>query len=343
MKINTKLPSALLEAEVDSVAAFKQALDRVLPKAESLAKRAFLDNDRQSWEEVQEALYVLNTDDMERLTDPASWQSILNKCIRNILENIQNSGRTPYQLKLKESYTCDRALQYLYEAATGHRINTHPLLIYMAENGLPQEVVRTFLDNYYVNNRLFHLHLATLCLNTPLHARHDLTTNLYDELGGDEAEMAHPLLFLRSYNSIGLSKVITPLAESMFLLNTKAAFSHLSSDYRKGFGGFGFIEITMPKQMRFILAGLERSGLPKADLIFWDLHITVDERHGDTWFDEMRELITTEEDANIIFDGGMRLLDARAAFYDGVWRYAQPLLGVQSTPRRAVACEVGAV
>jgi hypothetical protein len=92
----------------------------------------------------------------------------------------------------------------------------------------------------------------------------------------------------------------------------------------------------MPAQMKGILKGLRASGLDEQQTIFWDLHITIDERHGESWFNEMRELIKTEADYRVILCAGVRLLNARTALYDDVLATIEAMRGNQGENRKAV-------
>ncbi len=105
------------------------------------------------------------------------------------------------------------------------------------------------------------------------------------------------------------------------MVNAKTYAAFLSGDYYFGMGGFGYIELAMPNQMIKILKGLEKSGLPKQDLEFWDAHITLDLEHGKTWFSEMLKLIKNSEQAQRCLEGGSSLLEARAKMFDSILRF----------------------
>lgn len=323
MKIQIDRPAIMNHDEPATWTQMCSVVNAHRSKVVELAERAFRDEQRQAWEQMQSALYLWNTEDLERTLHPTSYASMTHRTFRNMAAVVQNAYRPHRALQCRHRFSTDAALQELYQAATSHRINHHPLIVHLEEGSLNAAAVRLFLDNYYVNNRLFHLHIATLSAAAPLQRRNDLYSNLYDELGGEDAHLAHPLLFLRNYDTIGRTETIRPLPESLNLLNVKVLMTHLASDCLGGFGGLGFIEIAMPRQMRCILAGLRRSGMPERDLIFWETHITIDEQHGRNWFAEMRELLSTADDAEALLNGGVALLDARAGVYDGIWRAMQ--------------------
>jgi pyrroloquinoline quinone (PQQ) biosynthesis protein C len=290
------------------------------PRIEALAKGAFAEGDRKAWEEVQRLLYHWNIDDLERRTSITDPTRVFHHILRNaILAEEEDMVAASVRLQCMDRFTPEVAVQELYDLAKAHPIATHPLLVEMSKNGLPKDAVRLFLENYYINNRVFHLHIAALSLSAPLELRGEMYRNLNDELGQAVFNSAHPVIFLRNFRSIGRPETITPLVESLHLLNQKVYAALLSGDYRYGVGGFGFLELTMPRQMQQIYHGLQRSGLPEEDLEFWPLHVSIDERHGEDWFNEMRQIIHTPEHALSALRGGKRVLDARAGFYDGVW------------------------
>ncbi len=318
MKINIQMPQTLDSSNIVSIDDMKNYYDSATEFIKPIALRAFRDSDELSFSKIQHILYHYNTNDMERIVDPTSLRGVAERAVRNFIFSIQEDYYVPYLKEINGQFSIEKAINVLKEEALSHRINSHPLFKVM-DAGLSKDEIRIFLDNYYVNNRLFHLHLATLSLTTPLVKRNDLFANLYDELGCDDVDNAHPTLFLKNYDFIGLSDSIEPSSGTLHLLNTKIGLTHLSSDFRKGFGGLGFIEISMPVQMKSILKGLTNSGMSTSQTTFWDLHISIDERHGESWFHEMRELINSVDDYKIILDSGIRLLNARASLYDDIY------------------------
>ena len=292
------------------------------PDVRALARRAFHDRDRASWESVQKLLYLWNMEEFRRTTPVTDHGRAVRQALRNCIieEQERVDGDDPgLRLACYDSFSQDRALDELYHRAIEHRINTHPLLREMQEHHLSPEGVQLFLENYYVNNCIFHLHIASQSMSVPFEIRPELAQNFYDELGEGRRDRAHPVLFLKNFDAFGRPDSVTPLAESLHLMNTKIYCSMLAGSYHVGLGCFGFIEVTMPTQMRAILAGLGRSGLSRDNLEFWRLHISIDEVHGKTWFEEMRQLITTPEQAQDVLRGGIRGLDGRAGVYDAVW------------------------
>ena len=288
---------------------------------EQLATAAFSDSEKNFdiWNDIQKLLYIWNLKDLFKENNQELNTAFL-LLLRNKIIEIEKKFSSVHKLNSFDNFTPQMAIKELYEKANEHRINNHPLLTYMEKNGLNLNAVKIFLENYYVNNRVFHLFVAQQSLFTPMEMRVELYKNLFDELGTGDHDMAHPILFLKNFDTIGHLKQIQPLPETLFLFNTKYYSIVLSGDYHYGTGGLGFIEVAMPCQMMMILAGLRKSQIPEKDLEFWRVHITIDQEHGKAWFNEMEELIHTPEHAQACLNGGLNLLEARAKMYDGIWK-----------------------
>jgi hypothetical protein len=98
----------------------------------------------------------------------------------------------------------------------------------MQSSGLHKKALKAFLENYYVNNRLFHLFIAALSLSSPFNHRVELAGNFFDEMGEGDLSLAHPNLFLKNFNSFGVPSVISPEPEALHLVNAKTYAAFLS-------------------------------------------------------------------------------------------------------------------
>jgi len=329
MKIHVPMPSVANLPEPQSWQHTVSIVDAHEPRITDLAIRAFKEGVPDAWYDIQCILYHWNLEELERTAAVTDFARTSRQILRNAILRVEEEvRRSELSLDCLSDFSSEKAINELEKIARDHQINTHPLLVHMEEVGLSKEECRLLLDNYYVNNRVFHLHIAAQSLSTPFELRAELYQNLYDELGTGTPSEAHPLLFLRSYKSLGGSdRVVEPLIGAIHLLNTKIYHTLLSGNYRNGLGALGFLEITMPVQMRKLLSGFKKSGLTKDETIFWDLHISLDEEHGDAWFDEMKKILQTPEDALAILEGGQAVLDARCAFYDSVYNAVEKKQG----------------
>ncbi|EKD75389.1 MAG: hypothetical protein ACD_44C00144G0003 [uncultured bacterium] len=317
-KISISLPKIFYIKNIKTIDdAYKKILE-LQPLLINLSNLAFTENNKKAWDIIQKLMYYWNYRDILRIERIQDNTPLVEYALRKVILDTQQQTLPNYKLECENSFTPERAVQELSEKALSHRINQHPLLERMTQHGLEMQHIKLFLENYYVNNRMFHLFIVALSLCSPLERRTELANNFYDEMGSGDSRMAHPELFLKNFNNLNRPEVITPLPESLYLVNTKTHAAFLSGDYHYGMGGFGYIELTMPNQMKKILNGLMKSGLPKADLEFWEIHITIDIEHGKRWFSEMLQLIETPEQAKKCLAGGISLLDARATMYDGI-------------------------
>ncbi|MEK8089326.1 iron-containing redox enzyme family protein [Thermithiobacillus plumbiphilus] len=330
MKIAVPMPKYGIFKPAATLAEAQDTIQAHLSGVDALAYAAFIEGNSRAWVDAQNLLYHWNLDELERKSPVTDYSRLIRQVLRNRLLEVEERVRKErYTLACWNKFTPDIAIEELKAAALNHRIHSHPLLDHMSAEGLPPEAVQLFLDNYYVNNRVFHLHIAAQSLSAPFSMRAEMYKNLYDELGSGEPSEAHPLLFLRNYRTLHLPDTIIPLTGSVFLLNTKIYHTFLSGNVLQGVGGLGFLELAMPAQMEKIFAGLKKSNLPVKDLVFWEVHITLDKEHGESWFEEVRDLVRSREDAKALFEGGMSLLDARARFYDDVWGAVQEMIEPQ--------------
>lgn len=285
-----------------------------------LARRAFEQQDGQAWYDVQSLLYHWNLEELERTTPVTDLGRFVRQSLRNEILPLQFPEKEIPLPFSEDNFDRRQALEALRDMAHRHRITRHPLLAYMSEHGLSPDSLRIFLENYYINNRVFHLHVAAQSLSVPLEMRAGMYQNLFDELGRGVVGEAHPVLFLKNFRKIGLpDEAVRPLGEALNLLNTKIYFSFLSGDFRKGIGGLGLLELTMPAQMQQLYDGMLKSGLSAEDAVFWKIHIDLDAEHGEEWIQHTAPYIETLAHAKSMVQGGMAVLDARAGFYDGVW------------------------
>jgi len=315
VNVNSNL---LLDTPIKTYEEARQFIDANLGEVRLLAENAFRNKIKPSWDEIQNLLYYWNINTLMK-KNIADYRNHIFETLRNEVANIEAMSRESYILACESNFTPSQAVSELAERANSHRINNHPLLLALHEDGLSLDAVRILIDNYYVNNRAFHLFVAALSLSTPIEYRPELAVNFYDEMGEGDFAMAHPILFFKNYHSLGVPTVIEPLPEALCLLNSKLYATLLSGDYCFGMGGFGFIELTMPNQMIKIFEGLKKSDLKDADLEFWETHIAVDLKHGEAWFEEMEKFLDSPTIAHQCLQGGMYLLEARATMYDGIW------------------------
>lgn len=221
VKIEVPLPKQVLVSDIKNIDDVHKKVSELSPFIIELAISAFVDDDKDAWDMVQRLLYYWNYRDLMRIDRVRDHTPLVEYALRQIVLNIQVKHTPIYHLECIKNFTPERAVDELAEKALSHRINQHPLLEKMMSDGLNVKGVRLFLENYYINNRLFHLFIAALSFSTPMVRRAELANNFYDEMGSGDAFMAHPLLFLKSFNTLGQPTCITPQPESLSLVNAK--------------------------------------------------------------------------------------------------------------------------
>lgn len=323
MKIYVPYPEEGKFKEPQSWQAMQDVVEQSLPVITRLADKAFYQRDYSSWEKLQQLLFYWNSEIFNARKEQACFTASVKAVLRNVILKTQYEALahdSPIELQCRDTFTTRAAVEEIYAVASNHRMNSHPFLKMMAEDGLSREMARLFIENWNTDSQIFHLYIAMQSLNTPFELRGELYHNLHEELGEGKIENAHPVIYERNYRTMPRSRVIEPLTESLHMFNTQVYYTSLSGNFRKGLGGLGFIELNVPVQMQMIYDGLRKSGFPDKDLIFWPLHIALDSEHGEAWFDEMAKVIQTADDAQAALEGGVRVLDARASMFDALWR-----------------------
>lgn len=80
-------------------------------------------------------------------------------------------------------------------------------------------------------------------------------------------------------------------------------------------------ECVVPTLYRELERGIARSGMvAPADYVFWTIHVSCDEGHGENIVRALAPFAKTREQQELIQGGAMRVLDARGAWFDGLQR-----------------------
>lgn len=284
---------------------------------EEVAAEAFRNKGGELWKELQRTLFTINLRIMRSGFGVGGSRSESDWRIRNIAEQVEQ--RFLPKEELPRGFTNTKSfLVWLKERIAGHRVNNHALFDYFDKDDVSFEECRYFLSNYRVNMQRFHLHVAAYSLVVPFTMREELYENLYDEFGQGDFSQAHPNLFEPLMNYYGGAKDADHNAETFHLLNTKINLCWFADGLHFGLGGMGALELSIPAQQRRILAYLRRQGLSEELVKFFVVHCELDGDHGDGWFAAGEPQTHNYVHFQKIFDGAMRMLEARAGVYDGV-------------------------
>lgn len=295
---------------------FLQAMQNI-NLAEDIITEAIINKRSDLWKELQYALFSMNLNLMENGFAIGSERASLENSFRNTIERMEqkqlNCGNVPEEIVDPNEF-----LLWLKNKIFEHRVNHHELFNYFDKDDLNNEELRYFLANYRINMQRFHLHVAAYSLFVPFQMREELYENLYDEFGQGNFDDAHPNLFEPLMDYFGGVHESDLNAETCHLLNTKMNLCWFSGGLHYGMGGMGALELSIPLQQKRILAHLRRKGLSEKLVKFFVVHCELDEAHGDGWFAAGMPYTKDRKHFEMIHNGAMRMLEARAGVYDGV-------------------------
>lgn len=285
--------------------------------SEQLVHDAFRNKGDEAWRELQCLLYGMNMRMMVDGFQLGSEQREKEWALRNMIERVEKKYLKWDEVP-EEITDTDEFMVWLKPRIYGHHVNCSALFELFDNNDLSDEELRFFLANYRVNMQRFHLHVAAYSLIVPFEMREELYHNLHDEFGQGDFSKAHPNLFEPLMNHFGGAREEDVTAETCHLLNTKISLCWFADGFRYGLGGMGGLELSIPLQQKRILAYLRRRGLSEELQEFFVVHCELDEEHGEGWFAAGMPYMKTRQDFQEVYEGTMRMLDARAGVYDGI-------------------------
>jgi pyrroloquinoline-quinone synthase len=138
-------------------------------------------------------------------------------------------------------------------------------------------------------------------------------------------DLTHPALFRRFLRALDLTPERIDATEAL------PETTQLIAEYQRVCRGGHWLEAlgalgpgtecVVPTIYSYLLEGIARSGhLRPESYIFWTVHIHCDDGHGKNIIDALLPYAGTPENQQRITDGAMRVLDARAAWLDGLMR-----------------------
>lgn len=119
-----------------------------------------------------------------------------------------------------------------------------------------------------------------------------LTKLLVEEYGGGRLARKHSSYFEAMLNEFGMSTQpetyfdLVPW-EVLAVGNYSVLVAEQKRYFLRYIGGLLYFELTVPASFRYYQAAGERLGLPEAAMSYWNLHIKVDELHGQWMLDDV--------------------------------------------------------
>jgi pyrroloquinoline-quinone synthase len=215
------------------------------------------------------------------------------------------------------------------QIAETHALWHHPFVERCRAGQLSLPQVRVLGVQMYKFCHQFPSFLAMALASCPQdYARIVIGENLWEELGEGDPDRAHAALFRRFTRALGVSD------EELAALPAQPETAALIETYRglsERFGVLGILgalcyasEGIVGVLYSQIQAGLLRTAAFDSDaLMFFTVHIHVDDGHADKLESVLLPMLRTPEDRQLVEQAICSALDARCRFFDGVLREAE--------------------
>lgn len=207
------------------------------------------------------------------------------------------------------------------------RLKSHSFLRRCRDGQVPLDELKIFLvqQGLYATN--FTKYLCAAMANLPGNEEiRPLAQNLFDECGFSGTK-PHAVVYDEMLAGFGLTlKGAAPLSGTVKLIATM--FRHCRSENpAQGTGALNLgAEALVPFFYTDIVKGLVHQGIKEEDLLFFTLHITVDDEHATTLASIQSSLLDKRPEALAdMIAAGNDLVDARLAFFDSIEEAAKPL------------------
>lgn len=167
-----------------------------------------------------------------------------------------------------------------------HRVFNHPFLQKFASHSYNTEGTLFVLKQFGKIVMPFTGAICKLMGNAPdIKSRFMLMDNLYEEMGHNNLDTSHPMLYLKMLESLGITKEMlddTPTISSIRILNNTIydAVSHGSFAVGCAWLGYGG-ELTIPNNFPYLVQGIKNSFGTNVNIDFWERHGPRDQAHSD--------------------------------------------------------------
>jgi pyrroloquinoline-quinone synthase len=217
-------------------------------------------------------------------------------------------------------------LQSFSAIAQDHPLWSHEFLTRCRDNQLTLPEVQILAVQMYKFSKEFNRILASILSRCPDEsAQLVIMDNLFDEMGQGDLNQAHPELFRRFTREIGIADdalAVSPTApETLNMIATYLDIPH-QFGYLPALGAVCFasegIVSSLYSQLYQGIVGA--APLPKESLIFFEVHIHVDDSHAANLARLIEPRVTTPEQAAEVNRAILRAMDARVQFFDGIQR-----------------------
>jgi pyrroloquinoline-quinone synthase len=212
-----------------------------------------------------------------------------------------------------------------------HPLWNHEFLVRCRTGQLTLPEVQILAVQMYKFSKEFNRILASILSRCPDEsAQLVIMDNLFDEMGQGDLNQAHPELFRRFTREIGIADdtlAIAPTApETLNMIATYLDIPHqygyLAALGAVCFASEGIVSSLYSQLYRGIVGA---APFPKESLIFFEVHIHVDDSHAANLARLIEPRVTTQEQAAEVNRAILQAMDARVQFFDGIQRQVASL------------------
>jgi pyrroloquinoline-quinone synthase len=212
-----------------------------------------------------------------------------------------------------------------------HPLWNHEFLVRCRTGQLTLPEVQILAVQMYKFSKEFNRILASILSRCPDEsAQLVIMDNLFDEMGQGDLNQAHPELFRRFTREIGIADdalAIAPTApETLNMIATYLDIPHqygyLAALGAVCFASEGIVSSLYSQIYRGIVGA---APFPKESLIFFEVHIHVDDSHAANLAQLIEPRVTTQEQAAEVNRAILQAMDARVQFFDGIQRQVASL------------------
>lgn len=207
-----------------------------------------------------------------------------------------------------------------------HPLWTHPLLMRCRAAELTLPEVQVLAVQMYKFSKEFNRILGSVLAQCPDEAAQlVILENLTDEMGEGDPEKMHPALFRRFTRAIGISDAtlaeIPAAPETQYMIDTYLGLAQ-EYGYLNALGAVCFASEGIVNSLYTqIYHGICGCGpVAPEDLIFFELHIDVDEGHAANLVKLIQPRLVSAEQVAQMEQSITAAMDARVKFFDGILR-----------------------
>jgi pyrroloquinoline-quinone synthase len=235
-------------------------------------------------------------------------------------------------------------LQSFSALTQNHPLWQHEFLNRCRTGQLTLPEVQVLAVQMYKFSKEFNRILASILSRCPDEsAQLVIMDNLFDEMGQGDLNQAHPELFRRFTRQIGISDdalAVAPTApETLKMIATYLDLPHqhgyLAALGAVCFASEGIVSSLYGQLYRGIVGA---APLPPESLIFFEVHIHVDDSHAANLARLLEPRVTTQEQVLEVNRAILRAMDARVQFFDGIQRQIASLPQSDTVRSEQLAC-----